>query len=140
MVNSGSVDQEFTVNNNNVISRTDENTMNVQTLERSVARRIVRDLGNIVNTVKDRSQSAILTVIDNIVTARIELTFSSIKMSYGRDTTSVKANLERGEHMGINICFQNESKMNSTFLELNANDSTRENIFDEASELSVPTF
>ena len=54
-------------------------------------------MGNIVDTVKDRTQNAILTAIDNIITPRIELAFSSINASTGRDVANVTAKWEREE-------------------------------------------
>ena len=53
-------------------------------------------MNNIVDTVEDRIQNAILTAIDNIVAPEIELAIRSINASSGRDATSVSANSEHG--------------------------------------------
>ena len=53
-------------------------------------------MGNIVDTVEDGVQKAILTASDKIDTPRIELAVRSITASSGRDATSVTANLECG--------------------------------------------
>ena len=58
--------------------------------------------------------------------------------SSGRDVTSVTANSERGENVGIDASFGNASGNNSTLGVSNANDETQHNIPDELSELSVP--
>ena len=67
VVNEGINDQDFTVGTSNVSSIINENVMNVKTLERCFNERIDREMENIVETVEDRIQSAILTAIDNIV-------------------------------------------------------------------------
>ena len=58
--------------------------------------------------------------------------------SSGRDVTSVSANSERRERVGINASFVNASRNNDTLDVSNVNDETRHNIPDEVSELSVP--
>ena len=78
MANSGPVDQQFTVNNNDGLSTTNENTVNVQALEICFNQRIDCKMRNIVDTVEHRIQSAILTAIDKIITPRIELAVRSI--------------------------------------------------------------
>ena len=137
VVNEGTNDQDFTVGTSNVSSIVDENALNVKTLERCFDERIDREMNNIVETVEDRIQNAILTAIDNIVAPKIELAIRSINASSGRDVTSVSINSERREHAGINASFENASennKLNAT----NENDETRQNIHDEVSELSAP--
>ena len=52
--------------------------------------------------------------------------------------TSVNANSDRGEHVGINASFQNASGNNNLLHISNVNDETRHKIPDEVSELSVP--
>ena len=95
-------------------------------------------MSNIIDTVEDRIQNAILTAIDNIVAPKIELAIRSIIASSGRYVTSVFANSERREHVGINASFENASGNNNTLGASNVNDETRHNIPDEVSELSVP--
>ena len=94
-------------------------------------------MSNTLDTVEDRIQNAILTAIDNIVAPKIELAIRSVNASSGRDVTSVVANSERGEHVGINASFENASGNNNTPGVSNVNDETRHNIPDEVSELSV---
>ena len=138
VVNEGTNDQDFTVGPSNVSSIVDENALNVKTLERCFNERIDREMNNIVETVEDRIQNAILTAIDNIVAPQIELAIRSINTSSGRDVTSVSANSERREHAGINAFFENASENNNKLNTTNENDETRQNIHDEVSELSVP--
>ena len=107
-------------------------------LQRSVNERIDREMNKFVDTFEDRIQNAILTAIDNIVAPKIELTIRSINASSGRKVTSVAANSEPGEHVGINASFENASENNNIQQVLNRNDETRHNIPDEASKLSVP--
>ena len=94
-------------------------------------------MSNIVDTVEDRIQNAILTAIDNILAPKIELAIRSINASSGRDVTSVTASSERGERVGIDASFENASE-NNILRVSNVNDETRQNIPDEVSELSVP--
>ena len=138
VVNEGTNDQDFTVGTSNVSSIVDENALNVKTLERCFIERIDREMNNIVETVEDRIQNAILTAIDNIVAPKIELAIRSINTSSGRDVTSVSANSERREHAGINAFFENASENNNKLSTTNEDDATRQNIHDEVSELSVP--
>ena len=138
VVNEGTNDQDFTVGTSNVSSVVDENALNVKTLERCFNERIDREMNNIVETVEDRIQNAILTAIDNIVAPKIELAIRSINTSSGRDVTSVFANSERREHAGINAFFENASENNNKLNTTNENDETRQNLHDEVSELSVP--
>ena len=138
VVNEGTNDQDFTVGTSNVSSIVDENALNVKTLERCFNERIDREMNNVVETVEDRIQNAILTAIDNIVAPKIELAIRSINTSSGRDVTSVSANSERREHAGINAFSENASENNNKLNTTNENDETRQNIHDEVSELSVP--
>ena len=101
MVNEGTNDRDFTVGTSSNNLATNENTVNVKTLERCFYEKIDREMSNIVDTVEDRIQNAILTAIHNIVGPRIELAIKSLNASSGRDATSGPANSERGEHVEI---------------------------------------
>ena len=138
MVNEGTNDRDFTVGTSNNDSVINGNAMSMKTLERCFNERIDREMNNIVDTVEDRIQNAILTAIENIVAPKIELAIGSINSSSGRDATSVSANSERREHVGINASFENASKYNDTLDVSNVNDETRQNNPDEVSEFSVP--
>ena len=105
VVSEGTDDQNFTVGTSNVSSIVNENKLNVKTLERCFNGRIDREKNNIVDTVEDRIQNAILTAIDNIVVPKIELAVRSINASFGKDATSVSANLERREYERVNTSF-----------------------------------
>ena len=138
VVNEGNNDQDFTVGTSNVSSIINENVLNVKTLERCFNERNDREMENIVETVEDRIQSAILTAIDNIVGPKIELAIRSINASSGRDVASMFANSERKEHTGIDASFENASENNNTIGVTNINDEARRNSQDGVSELSVP--
>ena len=138
VVNEGNNDRDFTVGTSSNDSIVNGNAMSVKTLERCFNERIDRESSNIVDTVEDRIQNAILAAIDNIVTPKIELAIRSINASSGRDATSVSANSERREHVGINASFENASENNNTLGVSNLNDETRHDIQDEVIELSVP--
>ena len=138
VVNEGTNDRDFTVGISNNDSVIKGNAMGMKTLERCFNERIDREMGNIVDTVEDRIQNAILTAIENIVAPKIELAIRSINASSGRDATSVSANSERRERVGINASFENASENNNTLRVPNVSDETRLNIPDEVSELSVP--
>ena len=138
VVKEGTNDRDFTVSNSSNNTAVDESAMNVKTLERCFNKRIDREMSNIVDTVEDRIKKAILTAIENIVAPKIELAIRSINASSGRDVTSVTANSERGERVGINASSENTSENNNTLHVPNVSDETRLNIPDEVSELSVP--
>ena len=138
VVNESTDDRDFTVGTSNNDSVVNGNAMSVKTLERCFNERIDREMSNIVDTVEDRIQNAILSAIENIVAPKTELAIRSINSSSGRDATSVSANSERRERVGINASFENASKNNDTLDASNVNDETRRNNPDEVSELSVP--
>ena len=83
--------------------------MSMTTLERCFNEKIDREMNNIVDTVEDGIQNAILTAFENIVTPKIELAVRSINASSGRDATSVCADSERKERVGINASLENAS-------------------------------
>ena len=138
VVNEGTDDQNFTCGTSNVSSTGNEDILNVKTLERCFNERIDREVSNIVDTVEDRIQNAILVAIDNIVAPKIELAIRSVNASSGRDVTSVSGNSERRDHERINTSFGSASENNSTLGMTNANDETRRNPHDRVSELPVP--
>ena len=138
LVNESTDDRDFTVGTSNIDSVVNGNAMSVKTLKMCFDERIDREVSNIVDTVEDRIQNAILTAIEIIVAPKIEIPIKSINASSGRDATSVSANSERRERVGINASFENASKNNDTLDASNVNDETRHNNPDEVSELSVP--
>ena len=138
VVNEEANDRDFTAGTSNDDSVINGNAMSMKTLEKCFNERIDREMSNIVDTVEDRKQNAILTAIENIVAPKIELAIRSINASSGQDATSVSASSERKERVGINASFDNASKNNGTLDVSNVNDETRHNIPDEVSELSTP--
>ena len=138
LVNEGTNDRDFTIGTSSSDPIVNANAMSAKTLEKCFNERIDREMNNIVDTVEDRIQNAILTAIDNIVTPKIELAIKSINASSGRDVTSVSANSVRRERVGINASFENASRNNDTLDVSNVNDETQHNVPDEVSELSVP--
>ena len=137
VVNEGTNDRDFTVGTSSDNSTIIESAMNVKTLERCFNERIDREMSDIVDTVEDKIQNTFLAAIDNIA-PKVELAIRSINASSGREVTSVTANSECGEHVGINASFENASENNIILRVSNVNDETQQNIPDEVSELSVP--
>ena len=88
VVNEGTNDQDFTVGTSNDSSTVNGNVMSVKTLGSCFNERTDREMNNIVDTIEDRIQNAILTAIDNIVAPKIELANRSMNASSGRDVTS----------------------------------------------------
>ena len=68
----------------------------------------------------------------------MELAIRSKNGSSGRDVTSVNANSDCGEPVGIIASFENASGNNNILHASNENDETRHKNPDEVSELSVP--
>ena len=131
-------DRDFTVGTSNVSSLVNENVLNVKTLERCFNEKIDREMCNIVDTVEDRIQNAILTAIDNIVAPKIELAIRSVNASSGRDVASASGNSERRDYEGINASFENASENNRTLGTTHINDETRCNSHDGVSEMPDP--
>ena len=136
-VNEGINDQEFTVGTSYDSSTVNGNAMSVKTLERCFNERIDREMNNIVDTVEDRIQNAILAAIDNIIAPKIELAIRSINASSERDATSVSALSERREYTGINASLENASVNNDTLGVTNINDETRCSFHDRVNGLSA---
>ena len=122
VVNEGTVDRDFNVvtSGNNLM--TNESTVNVKTLEKCFNEMIDREMSNIVDTVEDRIQNAILTAIGSIVAPKIELAIRSIDASCGRDATNITAKSERGERIWITASFQHASENNNVLHMSNVND------------------
>ena len=95
-------------------------------------------MSNIVDAVEDRFENAILTVVDSIVVPKIELAIRSKNASSERDATSVTANSERGEPIGITVPFENAFENNNVLHISNVIDETRNIIPGEVVESSVP--
>ena len=138
VVNEGTNDQDLPVGTSEVSTVMKENAMTVKTLEKCSNEKTDREMNNIVDTVEDRIQNAILAAIDNIVAPKNELAIKPLNASSGRDVTSVCATSERRERTRINISFENASENNNTIGVTNIKDEARRNSQDEVSELSVP--
>ena len=113
--NEGTGDQELTIGSPVSVLTANENVVNVKPLERFFIERIDREMGNAVDTVENGIQNPILTATDSIVAPKIELAIRSINACSGQDMTSVTANSERGEHMGITAPFENVFERNLLF-------------------------
>ena len=137
-VSEGGADQEFTVCDSDGGQTVNENVVNVKTLEKCFDERTEREMGNIFDTVEDKIQNAILTAIGSIIIPKIEFAYRSKNASSERDATSVMANSECGEHIGIIAPLENVSERKNTLHVLNINHATRNEIPDGVSELSVP--
>ena len=137
VANKGTKDRDLTTDTSNNNIAINESTVKAKTLERCFNERNDKEMSNIVDTVEDRIQNAILTAIDNIVAPKIELAIRSINASSGQDAISVTAISERGEHVGISASFENASGNNNVLHATNVNDETRNNNPDEVSESSV---
>ena len=138
MVNEGTNDRDFIVGTCSNNSFTNGIEVNVKPLERCFNERIDWEINNIVDTVAERIQNAILTAIGNLVAPKDELVIRAMNASSGRGATSVNANTQRGQHKGINASFEKASGNNNILRTSDVYDETRNNIPDEVSELSAP--
>ena len=77
VVSEGTNDRDFTAGASSKNIANNESMVNVKTLERCFNERIDREMSNIVDTVEDKIQNAVLTAIDNIVAIKIELAVRS---------------------------------------------------------------
>ena len=89
VVNEGTNERNFTVGTSSKNTAINESAVKVKTLEKCFNERIDREMSNIIDTVEDRIQNAILTAVDNIVAPKIELAIRSFNASSGRDVTSL---------------------------------------------------
>ena len=71
VANEGTIDRGFTVGTSSINIANIESTVNLKTLERCFNERVDKEVSNIVDTVENRIQNAILTAVDNIVSPRI---------------------------------------------------------------------
>ena len=83
IIDEGINDRDSTVGTSSNGLATNENKVNVKTLERSFNEKIDREMSNFADTVEDRIQNAILTAIDSIVGPKIELANRSLNASSG---------------------------------------------------------
>ena len=134
VVNGVTNDREFTIGTSSKNIAFNETAVKVKTLKRSFNERINMEKSKFVDTVEDRIPNAGLTAIDNIVAPIIVCAISLKNASSGLDVTSVTANSERGEHVGVKAFFENASGNNIILHVSNVNDETRHNIPDEVSE------
>ena len=125
VVNEGTNNRDFAVGTSSKNTVINENVVKVKTLETCFNKGNDREMSNIADTVEDRIQNAISTAIENIVASKIELAIRWINASSGRDVTSVTANSERGEHVGIDAPFENASANNNILHVSKVNDETR---------------
>ena len=100
LVNNSPAGPDNTVNNNDSIPTTIENTVSDQILEICLPDRIDREMGDIADMVEDRIEDAILTMIDNIITPRIDLAVRLINAFSGRDAAKATANQNLGNLQG----------------------------------------
>ena len=137
-VNEDTGDQETTVDNPSKNLAAREMLVKSKTLERCFNEGIGCEKDNIVDTVGDRIQKAILIAIDDKFTPEIELEIRSKNGSSGRDVTSVMANSEHDEHKRVTAFFENGSKSNTTLYVFNSKDEYPKENLDKVGELSVP--
>ena len=114
IVVDSTTDREFTVKISSVIPTTNENTVNVQRLERCFNEKNDKGMGNIVDTVEDKNKKPIWTASVIIITLRIELAVRSLNASSARDAASITANSKREICIGITASFENLSERNNT--------------------------
>ena len=107
IVDEGTNDRDFTAGTSGKILMATENTVNVKALERCNNENIDREISNSLETVEDKIENAILTAIDSIAAPKIKLAVRSTNASSGGDPTSVTANSQLGEHVGITAPFEN---------------------------------
>ena len=91
----------MTANDTSSELRANEFLVNVETLESCFNERISKEVGNLVDAVEDRIQNAFSTAIGSLITTKIELAVRSKNASSGQDATSVTANSECGERVGL---------------------------------------
>ena len=131
-------DEDITVGNLENNWTANQTAVIVKLLERCFNRKIDMKMSKIVDTLEDRIQNKTLTAFDSFVFPNNELAFRSLNASYKRDATSVKANSERGEQIGMTAPFEIVFEKNITLHIFKLNDESRNNIPDEVGELSVP--
>ena len=102
-----------------------------------ISDRIIRELYNVVSTVEDRIQNAILVAVNNMVTPRNQLPVKSVNASSRQNTAIAVARSERGELAGILTFSAHGSSRSNTLHENILNDDTSGYNPDDLSEFSV---
>ena len=108
----------------NIIPAANESTLDIQTLERCLADKLDRDLGNIVETVLSIIQNVLSNAIDIIITPKFELAVELLIRSSERHAVSFIANSTRAEHIDVTASFEIASKRNNRFHEVKATNET----------------
>ena len=96
VVNSGQTERDITFSHSDSFPTTNESTVNLQILEKSVTDRMGGGMGNSVHIIEERTQNAILTAIDENIIPRIQLAVGSNIKSPGWKHASVSVNLRCG--------------------------------------------
>ena len=126
MINESTIERDFIRGTSSYYLVTDATTVIKKTLERCFVEKIDKEMSNIIDTVEDKIQNAISTVIDSIVAPKIELAIKSVNLSSGQNATSVAANLERREHVLIFASFENAFGNNNALHVSNRNDDSKQ--------------
>ena len=90
----------------------------IWSVDRSLTNRISREMDIVVHMVQNKIQDMILSTMDNIIIARIEMATSSTRTSSGRDVGSVVSNFDHEEHTVIAAALITNRKSRSSELEL----------------------
>ena len=129
--------QDFTAGTSCTNLLTNKFMVNVKTLEKCYNDKNGRELSNIVDTVEDRIQNAILMAIDNIIAPKIQLVVRSINGSSGRDMASTRTKSKRKERVGIIATFETASENNIVLHASNMTHETLNTNPDEVNEVLV---
>ena len=110
VVTEGTADQEFTVNNSGSNLATNKNLVTVRTSEKCFMKELIGKWVTLLTLCcyfEDRIQNATPTAMDSFNTLIFKLAIRPTNEPSGRDATSIMANSERGEHVGITASFEN---------------------------------
>ena len=94
-------------------------------------------MSNVIDTVGDRIQTAILATVNILIALRIEIVVKSMNTSSGCDVACIMVNFERDENPSFNAAFENSSERNNTFLNFNLSDEARGYNLDERGDFAV---
>ena len=122
MAKEDTKDRDFTTHASSNNLGTNESTVKVKTLEMCFDEWIDREMSNILDTVEDRIQNAILTATDNIVAPKNELAIRLINAPSGTGSDYCYSKFVSWGHVGLTASFENASGNNNVLHVSNVND------------------
>ena len=89
------------LNNTNDTTQANYPQVDMHTLEKNIVTKVRSEVDSVMTTVETRVQDAVLTAIENLVRARVELAMNSANVSSGRSVDGSVLELDQRDFSGI---------------------------------------